>query len=230
MADKSEALDRAMNEVDRIWSASDKFETKVLQFVGFVIAGAFAGAGAMLTKLQLEAPLPAVVTLLLVLGTIALLVFVVMALLSAIGNEFGAPINPQQLAEYPNWLEKDAEFRKDFLPAVVDAHKKSVATLSGQVRQFRHSLIALGIAVLLLVSACMICTLVPFKNKKGDSAAVTSEDPKKPEPTQKPATGPEGPVKPVPRPYVVTKEVPPISMPSGEGQTSPANSDTAKGS
>ena len=54
----SEAFDRAMDEIDRVWDASDHFDTKVLQFIGIVTAGSFAAAAIMANKLPPPVPLP----------------------------------------------------------------------------------------------------------------------------------------------------------------------------
>jgi len=208
----SEAFDRAMDEVDRVWEASDKFDTKVMQFVGFVIAGALAGAGAMLTKLHDLTPLPWPLITAVVLGTVLVVAFVFVALSSAVGNSFTAPLNPAILPQYPTWLNQDDEFRTDVLKAIGQAHTASVDSQMRKVRRFKTSIWLLGFGVVLLAGACMIAALIPTRNPNTKGGNMGTEDATSGNQgsgqTQNPAPAESTPVKPALLPYELQKELP----------------------
>src|SRR5882672_11183493 len=107
-----------MNEIDRVWDVSDKFDTKVLQFIGIITAGALAAAAIVVDKLHIANPLPTPAIVLLIAGAAGLLLFMAMALSSAIGFGFAGPLDPRALAEYPPYLEDDGEFERDMLPVL----------------------------------------------------------------------------------------------------------------
>jgi len=162
----SEAFDRAMNEMDRVWDASEKFDTKVLQFVGFVIAGFLAGAGAVMTKLQLALPLPPVVLVLLIVGMLSVLVFVAVSLRTVIGYKFKAPLDPEKLKDAPKYLTDDAKFEEALLPAIAAAHSDGVKVQKEKTQQFRLAFTILLTGVVCLLGACMLL-LVQHNRPKG---------------------------------------------------------------
>jgi hypothetical protein len=171
-----------MNEIDRVWEASDKFDSKVLQFVGFVIAGTFAGAGLVMKQLPLPyQPSPWVITLV-TIGVGALVTFVWMAVLSAIGVLFAGPLDPRRLADAADYLDHDQEFERDMLPFIAQAFDTSLRSQERKARLFLRSFFALGIAFLCLFGGGSLYVLKPPQQ----GAIVTDKKPTSTPPATRP--------------------------------------------
>ena len=200
----SAAFDRAMDEIARVWDASDHFDTKVLQFTGIISAGALAAAAIVANKFHLNAPYPWYVVTFFVGGAAALLVFVFLALRSAIGVAFSGPLDPRLLAENSEYVADDAAFEKDMLPFIAQAFDQCLNGQERKWRLFKRSLWALGTSVVCLTTSLTICVLVP-----GPSPGVNvmaDEKPKQPTESPKPAAPtPDTTKKPVLGPYTITR-------------------------
>lgn len=200
----STAFDRAMDEISRVWDASDHFDTKVLQFIGIVSAGALASAAIMAEKVHLAAPLPWYVVVLLIVGITGVFAFVGLGMSSAIGIAFDGPLDPRALAQYPPYLKDDAEFEEDMLPVLAETFDECLNSQERKWRRFRWSLLPLGIAVICLTVAAMICVLIP--TPRGEKTMCPDNTPR---PVNTPRTprppAPDSGQKPVLGPYTVTK-------------------------
>jgi hypothetical protein len=198
------AFERAMDEIARVWEASDHFDTKVLQFTAIVSAGAFAGAAILANRLYLIAPSPWYAVGLFIAGAIALLTFVFFALRSAIGIAFAGPLDPRLLADNPEYVADDAAFEKDMLPFIADAFDQCLNGQERKWRLFRWSLKALGVSVVCFSAALTICALVPRPSPGVNIMA--DEKPKPQSETPRPApAAPDTTKKPVLGPYTITR-------------------------
>jgi hypothetical protein len=200
----STAFERAMDEIARVWDASDHFDTKVLQFTGIISAGAFAGAAILANKLHLITPSPWYAVALFISGAVALLAFVFLALRSAIGVAFAGPLDPRLLADNPEYVADDAGFEKDMLPFIADAFDQCLNGQERKWRLFRRSLWALGVSVVCFTTALSVCLLVPRPSLGVNVMA--DEKPKPPTESPKPpVTAPDTTKKPVLGPYTITR-------------------------
>ena len=200
----SVAFDRAMDEIARVWDASDHFDTKVLQFTGIISAGAFAGAAILADKIHLEAPYPWYVVALFVAGAVALLIFVFLALLSAIGVAFSGPLDPRLLASNPSYVTDDDGFESDMLPFIADAFDQCLNGQERKWRTFKQSLWALGVSVVCLTAALSICVL--GARPSSGARVMADEKPQRAVESPKPLpTPPDRTSKPVLGPYTITK-------------------------
>jgi hypothetical protein len=209
----SVAFDRAMDEIKRVWEASDHFESKVLQFIGIISAGALAAAAILANKVHpLLTPYPSLTITLFVAGGAALLGFILVALLSAIGIAFSGPLDPRLLANNPHYLRDDDEFEEDMLPFIAQAFDQCLNGQERKWRLFRWSLVALLLSVLCLGTAFGFCALAPTKPQPS-TAGVEAMSDKNPQPSGNVPKQPVQPLKPgkpdagkpVLGPYTVTK-------------------------
>lgn len=194
----SVAFDRAMGEIDRIWDASDKFDTKVLNFTSIVSAGALAAAALAVKEMPLPRTLLPWESALVALGVASLVAFIGLALGSASPVDFAAPLDPAKLAQAPHHLTNDAGFELAMLPVMADAYKKCHESQQGKARLFSWSLWPLRLSVLCLALAIASYLLIPspkgatdMSDNKPSTTPVTTPvttPPTKPDST--PALGP----------------------------------------
>lgn len=152
----SQAFERALDEIERLWEASDRFDSKVLQFVGITAAGFVAGGAIILQKVprMLGLPLPVLVTA--SSGALAILAFFALAIRSAIGKASTGPIDPRLLELQPEYLSNDQTFENDALPALALAFHRLLRRHSMKWRWFIASLVFLGSGTLCLIAAATL--------------------------------------------------------------------------
>lgn len=201
----SAAFDRAMAEIDRIWDASDKFDTKVLNFVSIVAAGALAAAALAVKELPLPHSMLPWESGLVAMGVAALVAFIGLALGSTSPVDFAAPLDPAKLAQAPYHLVNDAGFELAMLPVIADAYKRCHESQQRKAQLFSWSLWPLRISVLCLAVAIASYILIP--SPKG--AIKMSDNQPSTTPVTTPVTTPAQPVTAQPLgPVIVTRGEP----------------------
>jgi hypothetical protein len=210
----SKAFDRSMDELARVWDASDKFDSKVLQFIGIVSAGALAAA-AIVAKSASALQVSAIVVVLAGVGAVALAVFISMALDSAIGAKFQGPLNPRQIADSPEYLKNDGRFEADLLNALATAFEASLAAQEAKAKRFEQSLWAFRVALVSLGLATTLCLVSPTANggpkmpENQPTAPATQ-----PAPAIQPDSTPAQPDTTAPlEPYTITRGAPGVQRP-----------------
>lgn len=155
----SDAFDRGMAEFDRVWDASERFDTKVLQFVGFVSAAALAGAALLATvatktndSTPLLTQLPAGLIRfgwLLLAGSVTFgVAFFILAIQATlVGETFKAPVDPRLLAKNPTLLKDDETFQQSALSALGIAFGATVNAMERKRKRLKWALVCLLFAM-----------------------------------------------------------------------------------
>src|SRR6185436_10325198 len=99
----SEAFDRSMDEVHKVWEAADRFDTKVMQLLGIVSAGSLAAAAILAGKPPIAPAHPwgAVCAVLGIAGASGLVGFFVFSILATMQDfGFDGALDPRIIADY----------------------------------------------------------------------------------------------------------------------------------
>jgi hypothetical protein len=138
----SKAFDTSVDELRRVWAASDHFDSKVLTFTGLVGA-AFALIAGQLHRMP---GLPVCAAVLVWVALLSLGAFAVLALSATFWIRGAGAVNPQQIAEHPEFLKDDELFEAKASKSLGEAFARSLAQHQRKTARFK-------VAQLVLVAA-----------------------------------------------------------------------------
>lgn len=160
----SQAFDRSMDEVHKVWEAADRFDTKVIQLLGIVSAGSLAAAAILAGKPPIAPAHPwgAACAALGIAGASGLVGFFVFSILATMQDfGFDGALDPRIVADYREVLLDDELFERRSMGAIAIAFDASMNRYESKWRLFRCGLAALLIGLSCLSSIAVILFLVP---------------------------------------------------------------------
>ncbi len=199
------AYSRAVQELQRIWEASNHQETKALQFLGILVAGFTAAAGAALPHVPPIAEIPLPTLVLMALGSVVFFVGSHLLYETVFRSGFDV-LDLKGLKDQPQYLADDEAFERESLEDLVQAYEKNVVRSAAKAYRIHRAgqllMVSVGVFILGVISYSLRGT--PGSGGQSMSGKQThgqqSSQPQRPS-TQPPVTSPpSGPDHPLPAP------------------------------